>query len=115
MLRVPVAHDTVTVNGSKWKERAPWSGLFFNKAEPAVQSTMMMAVCGRADAPLDIHLRVPWCHPDDQDGTDKDWKDCIYRVRPRMEVGKKYKREVVTFVAFESWGGKWYIAYDVAP
>ncbi len=111
--RVPVDHETVTVNGSKWRATAPWSGLCFDLAEPAVQSTLMLAICGSQEAPIDIHLNVPWCHPDDQDGTPEDWTDCVYRVRPRMEIGKKWKGENVNFVAFERWQGKWFVAYGV--
>ena|ERR1043166_3164719 len=113
MLRALVTHKTVTVNGSVWRESAPWSGLSFERAKPRVQSTMMMAVCGSTEAPLDIHLDVPWCHPADQTDTPEDWNDCVYRVRPRMEVGKKWKGKKITFVAFENWDGKWYVAYDV--
>jgi hypothetical protein len=116
MERVLVSPETVTVLGYKVKAGRPiWEGLFMDRAEPATQSTLMLAVCGPHEAPLDIHLRVPWCHPEDRDGTDNDWNDCIYRVRPRMEVGKKWKGKMVKSVAFERWDGKWWIAYEVGP
>jgi hypothetical protein len=116
MDRIPVSPDTVTVLGHKVKkDDIMWTGLFLDRAEPATQSSLMLAICGKDDAPIDIHLRVPWCHPDDRTGTEEDYNDCIYRVRPRMETGKKYKGKLVKFVAFERWNGKWWLAYELEP
>lgn len=114
MIRVPVAPETVTVLGNKVKAAdASWLGLDLDKAEPRVQASVLMMMLGPNDAPLDIHLNVPWCHPDDRaDGMDDD--DCTYRVRPRMQPGKKWKGKLVKSVAFERWDGKWFIAIETA-
>ena len=112
--RVKIGHKTVTVNGSKWRAKAPWAGLSFSRAEPRVQSSLMMMVCGSRSAPKDVHLTVPWCHPEDQTGQDSDWDDCQYRVRPAMEVGKKWNGRAVEDVAFEKWDGEWFIAVTLA-
>lgn len=109
--RIPLTADAVTVLGYKWKETNPaWKGLDFANAEPRVQASGLLAVCGADDAPRDVHLSVPFCHPDDQTGSPDDF-DCRYRVRPRMEAGKKWKRKMVYWVAFERWEGKWIIAF----
>jgi hypothetical protein len=116
MEREPVTPETVEILGSRAKgESDPlWAGLFLDRAEPATQSTLMLAICGK-DAPLDIHLRVPWCHPSDRNGTDDDWNDCIYRVRPRMSEGKRWRgRKVARVHGFERWGGRWFIAFEYA-
>lgn len=107
--RVPVSPKTVTVLGYRVKKDDPmWSGLDLINAEPRMQSTLMLAVAGTADAPQDIHLNVPWKHPDDADYSD----ECRYRVRPRMEIGKRWKKKRVTNVSFERWDGVWYIAIE---
>jgi hypothetical protein len=72
----------------------------------------MLAICGK-DAPPDIHLRVPWCHPEDRTGTAEDWHDCIYRVRPKMQPGKRWQGQKIKSVMFERWDGKWWIAYEI--
>ena len=104
--RIKVSPKSVTVLGDKPKgEDDPlWAGLDLARAEPRTQSTVMLAICGE-DAPEDIHLAVPWGHPEE---------DCIYRVRPRMEVGKKWKGRTVESVAFERWDGEWFIAIAMA-
>lgn len=97
--RYPVAPETVTVLGSRWKASDPaWRGLDFTKAEVRTQSTIMVAFFGE-DAPHDLHLRVPFCHPNDQpDG----WENGLfYRVRPRAEAGRKWHGRKVTDVAIE--------------
>jgi hypothetical protein len=116
MERVPVSPETVTVLGHKVKRATDplWAGLFLEHAMPATQSSLMLMICGK-DAPVDIHLRVPWCHPEDREGTKDDWTDCIYRVRPRMQPGKKWKGQKVKSVAFERWQDEWWIAYEVEP
>lgn len=114
MIRVPVSHETVTVLGSRVKANSPaWTGLDLANAEPRVQSSLMLTVIGPGEAPLDIHLNVPWCHPDDRTGSPDDF-DCRYRVRPRMEAGKRWKGKKVVAVAFERWDGKWWIAVEFA-
>ena len=114
MERFPVSPETVTVLGNRVKETSPaWTGLDLARAEPAVQNTMFLMICGAADAPRDKHLRVPWCHPEDQTGSPDDF-DCIYRVRPRMEPGKKWKGRKVKEVDFERWNGKWWLAVEFA-
>lgn len=114
MIRVPVEPSNVEVLGNKVKATdVMWTGLDMAKAEPRVQSTLWLAIAGQEEAPLDIHLCVPWEHPEDKkDGIDSETR---YRVRPRMQPGKRWKGQMVKSVAFEMWDGKWYIAYSVEP
>jgi hypothetical protein len=46
-------------------------------------------------------------------GTEEDWTGCYYRVRPRMEAGKKWKGRKVIAVDFERVSGAWRIALTV--
>ena len=102
--RYRVTASNITVNGSRVRASSPaWLGLDMSKAEPRQQSTMMLFAVG-ADAPIDVHLRAPFQHPDDTIDT-----GIFYRVRPRMEVGDKWQGKTVRSVAFERWGGDWYI------
>lgn len=112
--RVPVSPETITVLGYRVKATSPaWTGLDLVNAEPRTQSTLWLAVAGQDEAPPDIHLDVPWCHPDDRArGAPAD--DCRYRVRPRMTPGKRWKGRLVKSVAFERWQGKWFIAIETA-
>lgn len=112
--RLPVDHTTCTVLGNRAKSATDplWAGLDMSRAEPRVQSTLMLTVAG-PEAPTDIHLAVPWCHPSDQTGSPDDF-DCIYRVRPKMGAGKRWKRRKVDSVAFERWDGKWWLAVAFA-
>jgi hypothetical protein len=87
-----------------------WTGLNLARADLLIQATMMMCVCGHDVAPFDLHLSVPWCHPEDQTGTDDDWNDCYYRVRPKMEAGKRWKGRMIESVYFERVDGKWRLA-----
>ncbi len=111
--RLPVSPDTVNVLGHRVKATDPmWTGLNLDKAEPRTQNTLMLAVCGQEEAPEDIHLAVPWCHPEDRaNGAEE---DCIYRIRPKMEAGKRWKGRMVKSVAFERWDGRWVIAVRYA-
>lgn len=112
MTRVPVSPETVTVLGSRVKATdAAWLGLDLANAEPRTQNTLSLFVFGPDGAGLDLHLDVPWCHPDDQTGSPADF-DCRYRVRPRMEPGKRWKGKMVKSVAFERWRGEWFIAVE---
>lgn len=98
-VRFPIAPDTVTVLGSRWKVTdVAWRGLDFTRARLRTQSTLMLSICGR-DAPYDLHLDVPFCHPDDQpDG----WADdLVYRVRPIAEPGRRWRRRIVKSVVIE--------------
>lgn len=115
MTRLPVSPETCTVNGYRVKPTdTSWTGLDLANAEPRTQSTMMLAVVGSDDAPPDIHLNVPWCHPEDRaNGAPAD--DCIYRVRPRMKVGRRWKGDVVRSLSFERWSGSWFLALEFAP
>lgn len=100
--RYPVAPETVTVLGCRPRsaQEPRWAGLRWNGEEKVLtQSTLMRFVCG-ADAPYDLHLNVPWCHPEDY-VTDEDIDGCKYRVRPRMEPGKRWKRRMVKAVSIE--------------
>lgn len=83
-----------TVLGSRVRASSPaWAGLRFDEARVRTRSTLMMAVAGAA-APHDLHLDVPWDHPEDRArGLDS---GCIYRVRPDLEPGDVvYVKEVV--------------------
>lgn len=108
--RFPVTPETITVLGNRVKDDSPmWKGLNLERADLIVQSTIMMLVCGH-EAPFDMHLSVPFCHPDDQTGTADDWNDCYYRVRPRMKPRKRWKSRMVEQVFFERLAGEWNLA-----
>lgn len=99
--RYPVAPETVTILGyaPRTARDARWAGLRWNGTEELrTQSTLMLWVYG-PDAPSDLHLNVSWRHPDD-DLTDED-ADCKYRVRPRMQPGKRWKGRKVKAVSIE--------------
>ncbi len=75
---------TCTVLGRRVSAKsAIWRGLDFSRAVPRRQSTLAMAVHGE-DAPEDVHLNVPFIHPDDESK-----EELIYRVRPIWEVGDR--------------------------
>lgn len=104
--RLPVSPETVTVLGNRVKKSSPaWRGLDLENADLATQATIMLVICGPDEAPPDLHLRVPWWHPDD--GPAPSPPEMYYRVRPRMEPGKKWKGKKVESVAFERWRGEW--------
>ena len=109
--RVPVSPETCTVNGYNTKKgKADWEGLDLDKAQVRVQSSLWLMVLGARDAPLDIHLLTPFCHPEDRaEGHDA---DCFYRVRPKAEPGKKWKGKKVKSVSFERWDEGWYVAIE---
>ena len=110
--RLKVSPEVVTVLGNKVRETSPaWRGLDFANAELRTQTTIMIHIVGPDEAPRDVHLNVPWCHPDDQTGNPDDF-DCRYRVRPRMAPGKKWKGRLVRRVDFERWNGDWFIAVE---
>lgn len=111
--RVAVSPKTCTVLGYQVKPTdLRWTGLDLSRAEPRVQSSLMLALTGPEEAYFDLHLTVPWEHPDDKKaGIDS---ETFYRVRPRIQVGKRWEGRVVKFVAFERWDGVWTIAYEVA-
>ena len=107
MLKLKVGPQAATVNGSHYRTgSAVWRGLKMSEAEPRAQSAMMVAVCGADRAPIDIHLQSPFRDHDD-DGLDA---TVFYRVRPKMEAGKKWKGRMVDFVCFEKIDGEWWIA-----
>ena len=102
----PVAPETTTVLGSRWRTTdVAWRGLAFSHeaVELRTQSTLMLYVAGR-DAPYDLHLNVPFEHPDD--GPIPDPPEMMYRVRPRAEVGKRWMGRRVTAVAIEPDAGR---------
>lgn len=114
MERVPVSPETCTVLGYRVKASDPrWAGLDLDKADLIMQSTLMLCVCGPDDAPIDAHLRAPWWHPDD--GPAPDPPEMYFRVRPRMQAGKKWEGRKVKFVAFERFSGKWGLAIEFEP
>lgn len=102
--RFAVAPDTVTVLGRRWKATdAAWRGLDFANAQLRTQSTLMLYVCGPDAAPYDLHLNVPYSHPDDDPCL---WEGAMYRVRPIAEPGKRWRRRMVDDVAIEPSPGK---------
>jgi hypothetical protein len=108
MMRLPVDATTCTILGSHHKQtHAAWTGLDLDRAKVRTQSTIMLAIAGDA-AHYDLHLDVPWCHPSDQTGSPDDF-DCIYRVRPKMEPGKRWKGKTVKSVDFARADGAWWI------
>jgi hypothetical protein len=89
-----------TVLGVRWGPKAPWGGLLFDhsKAVARTTSTLMDVIVGKAEAPYDPHINVPWIHPDDAARGFK-WEDdqCMYRVRPIWEIGDRlWVREAFT-------------------
>lgn len=117
IVRFPIEPETVTVLGSIWhRGTRAWDGLDFTRAKVRTQSTLMIYVCGSADAPYDLHLDVPFCHPDDHPTGPKDY-DCVYRVRPRAEPGKRWRGRLVRAVTLKRAPGKsppWEIEIEFA-
>lgn len=81
---VPILPVTVRVLGHRWPPSWPWEGLDFTRAETRdihpITSTALH------------HLRVPWCHPEDQarEGDDPDaWTH--YRIYPARD-GWRFQR-----------------------
>lgn len=88
--RLVVTAQNSTVLGNKVANRSPaWAGLMFGHSavKPRTQSTLMRSLVG-ADAPQDLHLDVPWVHPEDA-VQGKSWDDdpVVYRVRPIYNIG----------------------------
>lgn len=90
--RVVTARNS-TVLGEPCGERSPaWTGLLFGHPECRARRTSTLmefvgAVAGKP-APEDIHLSVPWVHPEDAaNGRAWEYDQCLYRVRPRIERG----------------------------
>lgn len=100
VVRYAVNHETCTILGSRYKADSPcWTGLHFNGNEKLrTQSTIMLWAVG-SDASYDLHLDVPWEHPSDWDGESE--PDCIYRVRPIAEVGRRWRGRKVAAVDLE--------------
>lgn len=99
----PVATDTVTVLGSRWKPTDPaWRGLLFRHPECSVwtQSTLMLAMVGRG-APHDLHLRVPFWHPENAQQPAPEKPDSFYRVRPHARAGGQWNKIRVKAVVIE--------------
>lgn len=107
-----ISPETVTVLGRNVKATdAAWLGLDLDGADLLIQATIMWVIIGSDAAPVDLHLRAPWWHPDD--GPRPDPPEMYYRVRPRMKVGKRWRGDMVKSVAFERWDGKWRLAVEV--
>ena len=102
-MRLPVVPENVDVLGYRvTADDAAWTGLDWSGAEPV----------NRDDGWS--YLRMPWCHPEDQTGDPDDF-DCIYRVYPRAEPGKKWKRKLVKGTSFVNADGKWWIDVEFEP
>jgi hypothetical protein len=98
--RFPVDPSTCTVLGYRVKPDSPsWTGLRWNgKEEVRNRASVLEYLLGR-DAPFDLHLRVPWEHPNDY--VEGEEPDCWYRVRPIARAGKRWHRRKVKSVAIE--------------
>ncbi|TRD03787.1 hypothetical protein FJV76_14210 [Mesorhizobium sp. WSM4303] len=102
-MRLPIDPTTCTVLGYKPKNADDplWAGLEMSRAELRNWA--------------DYHLAVPWEHPDDQARFKDDPKDwAIYRVRPAMEPGKKWKGKKVQSVGLVHADGAWWIDVEFA-
>lgn len=99
----PVSADNCTINGYRAKATsAAWIGLDLARAEILRQSTLMLCVFGK-DAPYDLHLNVPWMHPEDREKhADNPDSWCYYRVRPKRKRGARF---------FRAEDGMWMLAY----
>lgn len=101
MTRREVLPGNSTVLG--YPSKSYWDGLQFDHAIVRGKSSMMVALVGTDAAPDDVHLSVPYRHPDDP----KVWKIeqlARYRVRPKWEVGDVlWVRE--TFAEWMLFGG----------
>lgn len=64
---LPVNPETCSVLSCRVKATSPtWRGLDFSRAVIRTQATALIAMLGRDEAPYDLHLDVPFCHPDDE-------------------------------------------------
>jgi hypothetical protein len=110
--RLPITPETVTVLGRRVKANSPmWAGLDLANADLRMQASILLMTIG-PDAPVDLHLSAPWWHP--EDGPPPSPPEMWYRVRPRMQPGKKWKGRKVQTVQFERWSGKWCLAIEYA-
>lgn len=103
-MRLPIDATTCTILGNHYKQTdAAWTGLDLARAE-------------LRKWPGDHHLAIPWAHPEDQarfgDNPDH-W--AIYRVRPKMEPGTKWKGHKVKSVGFAMADDAWWIEIEVGP
>lgn len=64
-----------------------WPRLLLDHATARVKSTLMLAIAGE-DAPIDVHLSVPFLDPDLEDEPIDELPR--YRVRPIVEVGDRF-------------------------
>ena len=78
---VGVVHGNSTVLGHENAVDC-WPHLRFDEAIPRNKSTLMLAIAGK-NAPIDVHLDVPFAHPEDAHMKSEylGW----YRVRPNLE------------------------------
>lgn len=75
--RRAITRHNVEVLGERWGTRAPWCGLRFDEAWVREASPISAA--------RDVHLAVPFCHPNDEPELTE---DCgIYRVTPIIAPG----------------------------
>lgn len=110
ILTLPVSPETCRVNGYLCKASdIMWRGLDLSRATVRKQSTLMLFVLGPDEAPYDLHLDVPWEHPDDtvDDGL-------RYRVRPRMRRGGRWQGRRVRNVSLRQMQAGWAIDVEFA-
>jgi hypothetical protein len=116
--RIRLTSGACSVNGYKCQSTDPaWRDLYLDRAQPRCQASMMLLPPGRSDAPIDTHLSVPWCHRDERRETleEQAVMECLFRVRPRIEVGSKRGKHRVKSVQFERWPDGWWIALELEP
>lgn len=102
-----LTRNNSTVLGDRWGAKSPWVGLDFTVAKPRTQSSLMLCIAG-GDAPRDIHLDVPFLHPEDA-ARGMEWDGTVYRVRPQWEAGDRlWVREA--WCAADAPGGFAYMA-----
>jgi hypothetical protein len=90
-----LTQNNSTVLGERWGRASPWSGLDFSRGVPRTQSSIMCYIAG-ADAPRDVHLDVPFLHPQDA-ASGMDWDGVVYRVRPQWQADETlWVRESLT-------------------
>lgn len=87
-VRRKVHHSNSTVLG--YPAKSYWPHLLWEHARPRDKSSLMTIIAGPDEAPSDVHLSVPFRHPDDH--PDRGWEidpDDLawYRVRPIWEPG----------------------------
>ena len=116
---VPVTPQSCEVLGYRVRATdAMWRGLDFSRAKIRTKSTIGAFLFGK-EAPTDLHLDVPFLHPEDavfgaKWADDQQW----YRVRSRAEVGKKWRGKTVVKIEIcrdDSLDPPWAFSIETRP